>query len=122
MSKYHLGFLPSEGAEAPSALADIPESDLRQASDLGQATTQPSADASSVVSAADHAQLARDIAAIERASTALRRAEPALESWTEAPTAATQKSRPVWLLIGVLWLSTALVTIGAVFAISALVG
>jgi hypothetical protein len=115
MSKYHLGFLPSDGAEAPATLADIPESDA------GQATTQPSADASSVVSAADHAQLARDIAAIERASAALRRAEPALESWTEAP-AAAQKSRPVWLLIGVLWLSTALVTIGAVFAISALVG
>jgi hypothetical protein len=30
--------------------------------------------------------------------------------------------RPIWLLIGVLWLSTALATLGAVFAISALVG
>ena len=29
---------------------------------------------------------------------------------------------PVWLLIGVLWLSTALVTLGAAFAISVLVG
>jgi hypothetical protein len=116
MSKYHFGVLPSDGAEAPAVLAEIPESEA------GQATTQPSADASSVVSVADHAQLARDIAAIERASAALRRAEPALESWTEAPAAATQKARPVWLLIGVLWLSTALVTIGAVFAISALVG
>ena len=33
-----------------------------------------------------------------------------------------QKPRPVGLLIGVLWLSTALVTIGAVFAISIFVG
>jgi hypothetical protein len=32
------------------------------------------------------------------------------------------KARPVWLLIGALWLSTALVTIGAVFAISVPVG
>jgi len=85
--------------------------------------TQPSLDVSGPVAAADRAQLAREIAAIERASAALRRAEPALESWTDAPPAtAMQKPRPVWLLIGVLWLSTALVTIGAVFAISALVG
>jgi hypothetical protein len=33
-----------------------------------------------------------------------------------------RKPRPVWLLIGALWLSTALVTIGAAFAISVLVG
>jgi hypothetical protein len=30
------------------------------------------------------------------------------------------KPRPLWMLIGVLWLSTALVTIGEIFAISAL--
>jgi hypothetical protein len=52
----------------------------------------------------------------------LRRAEPALESWTVAPAMVMQKPRPVVLLIGVLWLSTALVTIGAVFAISIFVG
>jgi len=74
------------------------------------------------LAAADRAQLERDIAAIERATAALRRADPALESWTDAPAAATREPRPVWLLIGVLWLSTALVTLGAVFAISALVG
>ena len=38
------------------------------------------------------------------------------------PTATMHKPRPIWLLIGVLWLSTALVTVGAVFVISALVG
>ncbi len=58
-------------------------------------------------------QLARDIADIESATAALRRAEPALESWTKPPTPAVTKPRPLWLLIGVLWLSTALVTAGA---------
>ena len=76
-------------------------------------------------------QLARDIAEIERASAALRKAEPALETWTEtpagswsdeAPAAALRKPRPVWLLVGLLWLSTALVTAGAVAAIARLAG
>jgi hypothetical protein len=76
-------------------------------------------------------QLARDFAEIERVSAALRKAEPALETWTDAPAdalrddvpaAAMRKPRPVWLLIGLLWLSTALVTVGAVAAIARLVG
>src|ERR1700761_466865 len=59
-------------------------------------------------------QLARDIADIENATAALRRAEPALQSWTkpQAPAAAA-KTRPLWLLISLLWLSTAIVTVGA---------
>lgn len=76
-------------------------------------------------------QLARDIAEIERASAALRKAEPALESWTDSPVGAwsedapagsLHKPRPVWLLIGLLWLSTALVTAGAVAAIARMAG
>lgn len=67
-------------------------------------------------------QLAREIADIEAATAALRRAEPALQSWTNAPAAVVRKPRPVWLLIGVLWLSTALVTAGAVVAIAAFAG
>jgi hypothetical protein len=76
-------------------------------------------------------QLARDLAEIERASAALRRAEPALEKWAdqpagggsdEAPAATLPKPRPVWLFIGLLWLSTALVTAGAVAAIARLAG
>ena len=47
--------------------------------------------------AADRAQLDRDIAAIEKASAALRRADPAMETWTDAPATAMQKPRPVWL-------------------------
>jgi hypothetical protein len=114
MSQHHLDFSPANGAEGSSVAGEIREldklRDLTQGSDSG------------LVAAADRAQLERDIAAIERASAALRRAEPELESWIDQPAATMQKPRPLWLLIGVLWLSTALVTIGAVFAISALVG
>ena len=77
-------------------------------------------------------QFARDIAEIERATAALRRAEPSLEMWSDAgsdarpddtaTTLAIHKTRPVWLLIGLLWLSTALVTVGAVAAIARLAG
>jgi hypothetical protein len=72
-------------------------------------------------------QIAKDIADIERATAVLRKAEPALETWTgawpgEQPATALPKPRPVWLLIGLLWLSTALVTVGAVAAIAALAG
>jgi hypothetical protein len=69
-------------------------------------------------------QLAREVAEIEAAIAALRQAEPALESWTHPPATATatRKPRPVWVLIGVLWLSTALVTAGAVVAIATLAG
>jgi hypothetical protein len=71
--------------------------------------------------AAEHDQFERDLAAIERASAALRRAEPALQSWSESAATTMHQPRPVWLLIAVLWLATALVTLGAVFAVSALV-
>lgn len=65
-------------------------------------------------------QLDRDIADIEQATEALRRAEPALQSWVKPATPAVAASRPLWLLIGVLWLLTALVAGGAVVAIAAL--
>ena len=76
---------------------------------------------SGLLAAADREHLEHEIAAIERASAVLRRAEPELESWVDQPAAGLHKPRPVWLLIGALWLSTALVTIGAAFAISVLV-
>jgi hypothetical protein len=85
-----------------------------------QAAADP--DDSGLLAAADREHLEREIAAIERASAALRRAEPELESWVETPSATLRKPRPVWLLVGALWLSTALVTIGSAFAISVLVG
>jgi hypothetical protein len=68
-------------------------------------------------------QLARDLADIEAATAALRKAEPGLESWTktEEP-AVAPKPRPVWLLVGALWLSTALVIAIAVVTIANLAG
>ncbi len=71
----------------------------------------------------EHEQLAREFADIERASAALRLGEPALQSWTKpAAPAAAKRPRPLWLLIGILWLSTALVAVGAVAAIATLAG
>jgi hypothetical protein len=67
-------------------------------------------------------QLARDIADIEHAAAVLRRAEPTLQSWINPAMPLTPKPRPLWLLIGVLWLSTALVTAGAVVAIASFAG
>jgi hypothetical protein len=52
----------------------------------------------------------------------LRKAEPALESWSDRPPQASHKPRPIWLLVGVLWISTAIITVGAAVAIAALVG
>ena len=77
-------------------------------------------DNSGWIVAADVDQFERDIAAIQQATAILRREEPALQSWAEpAPTFGTP--RPLWLIIGVLWLSTALVTLSAMFAIHFLV-
>jgi hypothetical protein len=68
-------------------------------------------------------QLARDIAEIEAATAALRKAEPELESWTKADEpVVSQTPRPVWLIIGALWLSTALAIAIAVVVIANLAG
>jgi hypothetical protein len=74
------------------------------------------------LSHAERDQLAREIADIERAAAALRDAQPALKSWIKPPSPKLPKARPFWLFIGVLWLSTALVTAGAVVAIHSFVG
>jgi hypothetical protein len=66
-------------------------------------------------------QLESDIAAIERATAVLCMAEPALQSWTSEP-ALIGKPRPTWLLLGMLWFSTALITVGAFAAIAAIIG
>jgi len=82
------------------------------------------ADESGTLGQAD--RLARDLADIERAAAALRRAQPRLKDWKpragDRPAGATRKPRPVWLLIALLWFSTALVTAGAVAAIARLAG
>jgi|SRR5271163_1264206 hypothetical protein len=115
-----LGFLSSDGAQGTAILEQIRSLDAVR-SDVARVNAGD--DAPELLAAADRDQLARDIAAIERAMTTLRRAEPALQSWSEPPATPTPHNpSPVWLLIGVLWVSTALVTLGAVYAISALVG
>jgi hypothetical protein len=106
--------------DAPATPADAASRDFSAL--VMRAPAAADLDDSGLLAAADREHLEREIAAIERASAALRHAEPALESWVDVPSARQPKARPVWLLIGALWLSTALVTIGAVFAISVLVG
>ncbi len=119
MPKRYLGFL-SVGSEGNAVLEDFRGFDAVRP-DVARANTDDADDGGSL-GAADRDQLEDDIAEIERASAALCKAEPALESWTIPPARPMQKPRPIWLLIGVLWLSTALVTLGAVVAIAALVG
>jgi hypothetical protein len=113
-----LGFLSSNGAQGAAVLDQI-----RNLDDARLDTARANADDFRLLSAADREQLERDIAAIEQATAALRRAEPALQSWTNPPPATNLRNpHPLWLLIGALWVSTAIVTLGAVYAISALVG
>src|SRR5438876_2015278 len=68
--------------------------------------------------------LAQAIADIERASAALRRADPAIESWSDRTIPAIQplSQRSAWILIGVLWSSTVLIAAGLIFAMASLVG
>ena len=114
MSNQHAGFPPED--------ATGPVIDQAHKIDARRDVAPVDVDDSGLLAAADREHLEREIAAIERAAEALRRADPELETWTDVPSVTMHKPRPIWLLIGVLWLSTALVTIGAVFAISALVG
>jgi len=89
---------------------------------VGRRVTDKGASDNSALQRFENEQLAREYAEIERASAALRLAEPTLESWSKQPAAVLPKARPLWLLIGALWLSTALVTAGAVVAIASLAG
>lgn len=120
MPKHYLGYQPSGGSDSDAALSELHAFEAalrgRRHGAAGEAGALAHAD-----------QLACDIAEIERATAALRKAEPALESWSDnwsddQPALAARKPRPVWLLIGMVWLSTALVTAGAVAAIARLAG
>jgi hypothetical protein len=110
MLKQHISSLTSAGSDADMVSLQP-----------GEPETAPPSDAGSLAQTVRD-QIAREVADIEAATAALRRAEPALESWTKEPADPARKPRPVWLLIGVLWLSTALVTAGAVVAIATLAG
>jgi hypothetical protein len=107
-------------AAAPGLVSAAPGLD-RSDPPQNSATLEDVEDAGVLVRMARE-QLARDFADIERAAAALRLAQPSLQSWSKPATPAAAKTRPLWLLIGVLWLATAIVTVGAAVAITALAG
>ena len=123
MPNHQLGYRLSRGLSRDSS--EGLSEDLSQGLDGDAMLVEQSrfGDAGEAGTQADRDQLRRDIDAIERATAALRRGAPALKSWTEEPlVVALRKPRPVWLMIGLLWLSTAVVMVGAVAAIAKLVG
>lgn len=115
MSTQDVGVVRSENPDIP--LPSLP-SGLREFDEDAQDLVERAA----ALAQSEREQLARDIADIEHAAAALRRAEPALESWTEMVRAQPKKPSPLWLLIGVLWLSTAIVTTGALLFIATIAG
>ncbi len=118
MSEYSLGSgSPSGGGD--EAVLPGP----RSANQPRRRATDKIGQDSAALTRFEQEQLSREFADIERASAALRLGEPALQSWSKpAAPAALKKPRPLWLLIGILWLSTALVAVGAVAAIATLAG
>lgn len=117
MSKDVLGTLPQDPADWDAAWSAVRRLDAAR-----RGVERDAPEDRNYRRHTDPDQLARDIAEIERASAALRNAEPALEAWTDQPSRPSSQPRSVWLMIGVLWLSTALVTAGAVVAIATFVG
>ena len=115
-----------------SALHELKEADpLTPAAGGGtDITVAPGPSEHAVGTAAESGQYARAIAEIEQASAALRRAEPALETWlpdaATLPDAAAQSEprhpRSVWILVGGIWLSTVLVVASAIGATLFLLG
>jgi hypothetical protein len=119
MSKDVLGSMPKGSSDWDSAYKAV------RRLDAARRSIEDVVGERRAVTRTDSDQMARDIAEIERATAALRKAEPALEAWTERPRSRTRpprKPRSVWVIVGVLWLSTALVTAGALAAIAKLVG
>jgi hypothetical protein len=117
MSGHDLGSLSSKrsGDDAVALETRSFEPPRRRKSDT-------TAEASDMLMRFEQDQLAREYADIERASAALRLGEPDLRSWHRPAPPAARKPEPLWLLIGVLWISTAIVTAGAVAAIATLAG
>jgi hypothetical protein len=117
MSEDYLGSPPSDYARGDAVLIE-----RRSAEPPRRRVTDNISEDIGALTRFEQEQLARELADIERASAALRLGEPALQSWTKPATPAHAKPRPLWLLIGILWLSTAIVTVGAVAAIATLAG
>jgi len=115
MSEHSLGSVPTGDSRDHAILIDLRGLESARRS-IAQENEKKS------LTQAERDQLAREIAEIENAAAVLRKAQPALRSWTRPPSQIMPKAQPLWLLIGVLWLSTALVTAGAVAAIASFVG
>ncbi|HEX3935941.1 MAG TPA: hypothetical protein VHX43_00410 [Xanthobacteraceae bacterium] len=117
MSEHALGSLPPDRLSDASFLVE-PQANAP----TGRGADASAEDANSLTRF-EQDQLAREYADIERASVALRLGQPELRSWsTPAPPMTATKPRAFWLLIGILWLSTAVVTMGAVAVIAKLAG
>jgi hypothetical protein len=117
MPMHNLGLLRSD-----TSAGGMVSVELRRLAAARRDVEDKIAGVSAVLAQTERDQLARDFADIERATEALRRMAPALQSGSRPPAARGRQPRPVWMLIGVLWLSTALVTAGAVVAIATLAG
>jgi hypothetical protein len=85
--------------------------------------TKPASDqATAEIPPMDPDQLARAVAEIEKASAALREAEPGLEVGLPSAPSHRRKYWSIWLLIGAVWISATLVVAGATGAILYLFG
>ncbi len=78
MAKHHLGFLSLVSTDGDAAVDSL----RGPAPAPRRGVAQASVEVATAPADADGDQLARDIAEIERAAAALRKAEPALETWT----------------------------------------
>jgi hypothetical protein len=88
-----------------------------------KAPTNPASDqAAAEIPPMDPDQLARAVAEIEKASAALREAEPGLEVGLPNAPSHRRKYWSIWLLIGAVWISATLVVAGATGAILYLFG
>jgi hypothetical protein len=121
----------SNAFEAVSRLAAAREVALQDVGDQREAPASRQQTASNSaaipaeqIDALDPDQLARAVAEIEKASTALRQSEPTLEAWSPnaATSGITRKYWSIWLLIGAIWISATLVVAVAAGAILYLLG
>ena len=93
MLKQYVSSPSSNGSDADIAAFALPRSELRPRDDLSEIASEIAEDTGAMTQNVRE-QLAREVADIEAATAALRRAEPALESWTRAPANSGGKPRP----------------------------
>ena len=116
MLKQYVSSPLSAGSDADIAAFALPRGEPLPRDDLSEIQEDAGAMAQTV-----RDQLARDVADIEllRCATPSRAGAGILD---QGAGQYRRQAAPLWLLIGVLWLSTALVTAGAVVAIATLAG